>query len=403
MSEERVFQRHQQNVYFQNVDMDFYFLWVLAYQSNGGANRGECFDAASRIKDGDPKSWVKVWDEVAKRVETQAAKALEKGHQVSARKSYLRAFTYYRAVVFCLGANDAQYYETWQKLRSCFQKAGTLFVPPIQRIEIPYQGKVLSGYFMRVDDSGEKHPTLIAIGGGEIFAEDLYFLAGMSGVCRGYNVVLVDLPGQGSAVFAGLIMRADTEVPIKAVVDYALNRPDVDANRLALYGISGGSYMAARAVAFEKRIKACIVNSPIFDLYRLLTKDLPPILLKAPAFIGDAVMKLTSRKNPIARIVMERLCWQAGVNKLFDFLERTRAATLEGVVSEIACPMLCLVGAAESEEAIAQARQLYDALCIPNKTLRIFMAEEGADAHCQLNNLSLQHQVVFDWLDEVFA
>jgi hypothetical protein len=34
--------------------------------------------------------------------------------------------------------------------------------------------------------------------------------------------------------------------------------------------------------------------------------------------------------------------------------------------------------------------------------MREFVAAEGADAHCQINNLSLLQQVVFDWLDEVF-
>jgi hypothetical protein len=29
-------------------------------------------------------------------------------------------------------------------------------------------------------------------------------------------------------------------------------------------------------------------------------------------------------------------------------------------------------------------------------------AVEGADTHCQLNNLPLSYQVVSDWLDEVF-
>lgn len=36
-------------------------------------------------------------------------------------------------------------------------------------------------------------------------------------------------------------------------------------------------------------------------------------------------------------------------------------------------------------------------------TLREFTAAEGADGHCQLNNLRLAHAVVFDWLDRVFG
>jgi hypothetical protein len=28
---------------------------------------------------------------------------------------------------------------------------------------------------------------------------------------------------------------------------------------------------------------------------------------------------------------------------------------------------------------------------------------EGADGHCQVNNLRLAHMVIFDWLDRLFA
>ena len=41
---------------------------------------------------------------------------------------------------------------------------------------------------------------------------------------------------------------------------------------------------------------------------------------------------------------------------------------------------------------------LYAALKAP-KTLRVFTEEEGGEEHCQQGNLTLLHQVLFDWLD----
>jgi hypothetical protein len=35
--------------------------------------------------------------------------------------------------------------------------------------------------------------------------------------------------------------------------------------------------------------------------------------------------------------------------------------------------------------------------------LREFTAMEGADDHCQVNNLRLAHLVIFDWLERVFV
>ena len=39
----------------------------------------------------------------------------------------------------------------------------------------------------------------------------------------------------------------------------------------------------------------------------------------------------------------------------------------------------------------------------PKKGMRIFTAEEGAEAHTHINNFPLLHQVIFDWLDEVLT
>jgi hypothetical protein len=44
---------------------------------------------------------------------------------------------------------------------------------------------------------------------------------------------------------------------------------EVDPKRIALTGISFGGYLAPRAAAFEKRIKACIANSGIYDFKAL--------------------------------------------------------------------------------------------------------------------------------------
>jgi hypothetical protein len=51
---------------------------------------------------------------------------------------------------------------------------------------------------------------------------------------RGYNFLTVDLPGQGLLPLAGKPFRPDMQVPLKAVVDYALSRPEVDPRRLAV-------------------------------------------------------------------------------------------------------------------------------------------------------------------------
>jgi len=73
--------------------------------------------------------------------------------------------------------------------------------------------------------------------------------------------------------------------------------------------------------------------------------------------------------------------------------------------SGINCPSLFLVSEGEAPELKRQAREIYDNFVQRGVkvTLRDFSAEEGADAHCELNNLRLVHLVVFDWLDQLFG
>ena len=68
---------------------------------------------------------------------------------------------------------------------------------------------------------------------------------------RGYNALVFDGPGQQSMLFERHVsFRPDWEHVITPIVDFLLQRPEVDANRLALYGISQAGYWVPRALAF---------------------------------------------------------------------------------------------------------------------------------------------------------
>jgi pimeloyl-ACP methyl ester carboxylesterase len=402
MTNEKLWQRSQQRFYFQNEDMDFYFKWVLANQNEHGAAHGECYYVASRIKDGDPESWVKGWLGMAGDVEIQATVADQKGHRVTAREAYLRASTYYNTAAVFIRPRDSRFRPTQQSAQTCFRRAMILLDTPVETVAISFEGQMLPGYFFCPTSNAQKRQTLIMIGGGETCAEQLYFWAGAPGIRRGWNVLCVDLPGQGDTPSSGLYFRYDYEAPMKAVVDYLLRRPDVDPDRLGVYGVSGGGYMVIRAVVFEKRIKACVANAPITDFYRLATAEIPPALLRAPAIVGDAMLKLSGLRSPLPVIAAEKFCWQAGVSHLSDALEITgRKANITALIGQITCPVLCLSGTGDSQEQIRQMNEFYAEVNVPRKDRRVFTLEEGAEAHCQVNNYALMQAVVFDWLDEV--
>jgi len=406
IEQERIMQRRAVKLYFDNEDMDFNLMWVLGQASAGGAELGECMHVVSQIKEKDPETWVVAWAKAGQRLEAQAQAAEQLHHLVSAREAYLRAFSYYHISTLFARPQDKHLVESWRRGTACFQKAAALFDPPIVPIEVPFQPYPLHGYFMPALGGAAQAPTLIYVTGGEGWAENAYFWVG-AGRSRGYNIVAVDLPMHvGSRLRNSEFPFTDhlglIDAPMNAVIDYTVQRPEVDRDRVALIGFSIGGFFAGRGAMNKSgdHIKAFIADSPIHDVYALSTAEFPPLLQKAPAFITNLVGQVVMRQNTTSAITAERGSWLFGMSSLSELIERSRPLILEA--DKIRCPTLCLASEGEAPAFLKQAHEFYDALKVPKK-LHIFSIEDGADAHCQVNNLPLMQEVVYDWLDETFG
>ena len=399
---EIVGKRLENRIYFKDPDIDFWLqAFVLGYSAYGGATMGEAFYAAARVDEKNLETWANEWDTLASRVERQAVESLQHDHRSSAMQAFLRAYTYYRAASLALRYADPRFSETINKMQRCFENFARLCQPTIEVIRVPYEDGFLSGYFMKAGADAQQKPTYIPVGGGETFAGDLYFWGGAAGHARGYNVILIDFPGQGATAFAGLQHRHDTEVPMRWVVDYLVSRPDVDPEKIIASGVSLGGYIALRAVSFEKRIRACALSTPIVDWHQTLVDAMPRALKLAPSLLAGAVTKLAGIFAPTQLIAFEKFFeWQTGAKDLGEALEKFKHYRVD--VEQIACPTLCLVGDGEDQTFKTQTHLCHERLRSPKKLIA-FSAEQGADAHCQANNLPYAHQVMFDWFDEILS
>jgi hypothetical protein len=255
--------------FFKDGDMDFHFgTLVLGAAVNGGLEIGEAFYAASHVTDGDAATWHAQWADLSDRVAARGEASLAAGHPVSAREQLLRAANYLRISLVSMPPDNPEFLKRGARVRELMRKAGPLLDPPLEYFEVPFEGRALPGYFQAAPGSGPRK-TLLMIGGGETFAEDLYFYIAQRAIERGYNFVTVDLPGQGLLPAQGMVFRTDTFVPIKAVVDYVLSRPEVDPGRLAAYGISGGGLFVPQAAQHDPRIKAIAMSAAVVDAHAL--------------------------------------------------------------------------------------------------------------------------------------
>lgn len=388
---------------FNDDTFSFELLRTLSYAPFGGADIGECLAAAYRIKEGDMESWYTEWYKTAERVYAYGEESFAGGKLVSAKENYLRASNYYRTAEFFLHGNqhDPRILDTWGKSRNAFHKAVKLLNVFVEQVEIPYEGTTIPGYFYSVDR--QTRPTLLVHGGFDSTGEELYFQVAVSALERGYNCLTFEGPGQGSVIREQKIpFRYDWEKVVTPVVDYLETRPEVDAKKIALLGISLGGYLAPRAAAFEHRIAACIANDGLFsnqfrEMGRRFYQGSDEEFNK-PEFMEEFVQFLMKQSTSV-RWAIENGMFTYGASSIVDLLEKTDAITLEGVAQKIKCPTL--VCEAEADHFFAgQPKMLYDALTCP-KTFMSFSAEDGAEEHCQFGALVYFNQRMFEWLDVI--
>ncbi|MBI9080679.1 MAG: alpha/beta hydrolase [Pseudodesulfovibrio sp.] len=381
--------------FFEDGDMDFHFgNLILGSAVNGGVEIGEAFYAASQIKDGDAASWQSEWFKLANRVEVRGNASFAEGHIVSARDQFLRAAYYYRISLLAMLPDNPELERRALKCRSLMKKAGPLFDPPLEYFEIPFENTVLPGYFRKAKNDGKLCKTLIMIGGGETYIEDLFFYIAPQAFERGYNFMTVDLPGQGMLPHTGHVFRTDTNIPMKSVVDYALSRPDVAPQKLAAYGFSGGGLFVPQTAMHDSRLKAIAMNSAVVDAYPLFSTM--PAALATP----DEVASWSSFHGN----VVKSICWRYGVDQdnPFGLIEANKGNTFDP--SRVSVPALLIVGEGEykSKEVQRQQQLALDNFPNPQTKMVITPSNEGATNHCIMENRSLVGVVLFDWLDEVF-
>ncbi|SJZ98993.1 alpha/beta hydrolase family protein [Consotaella salsifontis] len=386
---------------FKSPSLDYQFTKFLDFAPFLGAEIGEAYHVARNIDEDNIESWATEWSAMAYKIKALATEQRERGHKVSARETYFRASGYFEAAFFFLLEKHPSKETFYNEHIECFRAAGALFDPPYETIDIPFNGKTLPGYFLRSDNSGKPKPTVLIQTGGDGTCEQMYFTGGgQAALKRGYNVILFEGPGQSGAYRRDheLVYRPDWEVPVGAVIDYALSRPEVDPKRIAGIGYSLGGYLMPRAAAFDKRLSAVIAACLLPDVFEstVRTQGLDAILDKN--FKGP----LTHAQEWTLEEYLPRCGFRNGLKDLGAWIEHQRAFTLRGIEDKIDCPVLNIQTTGEGVPIFEGARSVFDKLKNPHNRFVLFTEDDGAEMHCCTNNRTLMHHAIFDWLDDLF-
>jgi hypothetical protein len=383
---------------------NFELLRVLSSQATGGADIGECIATMQDVRKNDTESWTVAWNSLADRTAESAERFLQAGQTVSARCALFKASTYYQAAVFYVRPENPRFTSLSRRSQELGRQAARLCNSPIEVLEIPFGEHKLPGYFL--SGGSGRRPTLIAVGGFDSTGEELIHWIGFAAAERGWNCLIFEGPGQWSALRddPALVLRPDYEVPVKAIVDYAVSRDDVDVSRIALIGYSLGGLFAPRAAAFDPRIFACIANPPVVDVGNAIRAVWPAALRRRGDRLFDFLFAILARYSLHVRWFYHHACWSMGIRHPHDFFEAWRPYTLHGLEKKLRQPLLCLFtedeGAQTSKPMVLETTQFLAAVEAP-LTIRFFTRSSGAASHCQMGGLHAAQASIFDWLDEV--
>jgi 2,6-dihydroxypseudooxynicotine hydrolase len=218
--------------------------------------------------------------------------------------------------------------------------------------------------------AGARAPVLVMAPGLDSTKEELHayeepFLA------RGIAILAIDGPGQGEAEYE-IPICGDYERAASAVVDWLEKRNDVDAGKVAIWGVSLGGYYAPRAAAYEKRFKACIALSGPFEWDK----------------IWDGLPELTRETFRV----------RSHTRSEADAKRHAATLSLREAAKNITCPIFIVAGRQDRLVPASHAEQLARSVSGP---VELLMVEDGG--HNANNRPYRYRSRSADWLAGQFG
>ncbi|WP_424465720.1 alpha/beta hydrolase family protein [Pseudoclavibacter helvolus] len=390
---------------FHDADQNFEAKVVLGSVGAGAGDLGEIFATLAAIEDGKRESWVRAWFARAQATQQLAEVSTSNGRNATAAAQWLRASAYYGHALNAIAAiGDADGYANAFALhRSAWDRFATLRARPLERLSIRYGKGSLPGYLQRPDAPAAAGgaPLLVLVNGSDGTLTDLFATIGAAAAARGYAVLYFDGPGQQSQLVAGSRFRPDFEAVLTPVIDHAMGLSGVDRSRVAVYGVSQAGYWVPRALAFEHRVAAAIVDPGVTDVSTSWVSHLPaPMrheLEKGDSKHFDQYMKLGLGHSAADRAIWSfRAKPYAGTGYFAVYREVERYRLTPELAAAIATPLL--ITSPEHEQFWpGQSERLAE--LVPDSELVPFRAVNGADSHCEPLARTAVNEVLLDWLD----
>jgi dienelactone hydrolase len=317
----------------------------------------------------------------AKRREAKARASEAEGLAVTARDNYFMAATHWGAAQWTLHDNDAENLAYNASKRTCYGDYARLADHRIEPVFLPFRGKTVPGWFhLPPGYQGGKIPAVISFPGMDTFKELFVGLHGDRWLSRGVAVLALDGPGQAECRVLGLTVSMENWTTVgKVVTDWLLARPEVDPERVGIFGNSFGSFFATIVTASEPRIKACIANATCLEPgFHTIFEEASPTFKK-------------------------RFMYMSGFTDEAAFDQFRQTLTWEGHVEKIRVPYLCVAGEAEELSPLVHTERMLARMSAPRRFVVYQDARHAIGATPSVNLGPYPPTMVADWMIERFA
>src|SRR5580692_3056676 len=304
----------------------------------GGVKSEEAREALSNIHSLDRDEWAAAWSAIGERYDKRAQSEEAAKNNDAARDDYFWAFRYYTVARWPV-PNSVGKQKAYLAALAAFHNYGKFLDPPVEIINVPFEGKSIRGY-LRLPKDVRPAPMVLMINGTDSRKEDE--VQGHDGLYRsGIGVVAVDMPGTGESP-----VKADvgSERIFSRVLDYLATRPEVDSKRIVAWGVSYGGHWSANLAYVERaRLRGAVVQGgPIHDYY---TAEWQKKSLGTPEYLFDLFA---------ARAAIY------GVESLDEFYAYGPRLSLktQGLLGQPSAPMLVVNGEKDSQVPISDLYML---------------------------------------------
>ncbi|UJW87457.1 alpha/beta hydrolase family protein [Devosia sp. SL43] len=373
------------------------YVWNLSLSIaiQSGAELGEVIDMSKPLlaksqagEDAGTTEFLLEWMKKAETLIELAAEDEAKNRLFSASDKLRRAALYLLTAERMQGHGHPGRAETFAKALDCFNRYVAYGKENCERVDIPYEGKTIAGYFTRAEGVEGEAPCVVFLNGLDSCKELLYWTWLPQAMARrGISTLSIDQPGTGETLrLQGLPATYDAERWGTPVYEWVAARDDVDASRVGISGISLGGYYVPRIAAFEPRYASGAVWGANHNWAEVQHKRMNK-----------------EGENPVPHY-WKHVWWVFGAKDQDDFLAKTEGMNLNGVMDRIKVPFLVTHGANDRQISVDYAHQSYEQLInSPKRELKIFTDREGGIEHVGADNLSFGRSYISDWFAETLG